>query len=402
VAGTSTATITVAEFDALEAIVDGWKEVSLRFNTPITLSTTVYPTIEFGVSSTQAAGSRWEILGVAAPAITGTPGNQLNLVSSPNTLGIATYGAPVSGSAIAESWFPQIGPYVTSPTLDPTADVSFLLAQDLPLVTGFTALTASQPVTGIGLDCGLNPAFIPSAIGYVRLGWSAVASSVPASGFGYYEVQRSDSLTDWQTIAKMTSPAASGFNDFEARIGLLSSYRMRAVDYFGFYNAWSSTATVTVTAPGVTGTSITADDHVLVFTTNAAQSGVYNLAYCLAWEGTPIESFAFPEADMVQLQAMYDRDFFIAFHPTERGGDRWSRDILVQAAAISPETLPDFTSLRDMAWAAVPYVCVRDEDGNRWFANVVVPAGRVRNNRNLYTASLSVTEVTATAAEITV
>jgi hypothetical protein len=399
--GASTATISVADFDALTEIVDRWREVSLRWDTPLALSNASYPFLNW--ASTNTAGNRFEILGVGAPAITGILGvTQLNLVTTPNTLNLTTYGQPVSGGLISESWMPQLGPYVSGASFDPSSDVSFLLAQDLDPVTGFSAIQFSQAVTGIGLNCGLNPAFIPSAIRYVQLTWSATSASVPVTGFGYYEIQRSDTITDWQTIAKMTSPGATGFNDFEARIGLLTSYRIRAVDVFGFYNAWSTSATVTLTAPGVVGTSIGANDHVLVFTTNATQSGVYNLAYSMAWEDTPIEEFALPEANFTQLQAMYDRDFFTAFRPLERGGESFSRQILVQAAAIDPETLADFTSLRNMAWASVPYICVRDEDGNRWFANVQVPTGRVMKNRTLYLAQIDVIEVTATANQVTV
>jgi hypothetical protein len=112
------------------------------------------------------------------------------------------------------------------------------------------------------------------------------------------------------------------------------------------------------------------------------------------------EDFAFPEAGFVQLQLMYNKDFYTAFRPLERGGERFSRTVLVQAAAIAPETLADFTALRDMAWDAVNYICVRDEDGNRWFATVIVPAGRVLRDRRLYLAPVDIIEVTATPTPV--
>ena len=112
------------------------------------------------------------------------------------------------------------------------------------------------------------------------------------------------------------------------------------------------------------------------------------------------ESFAFPESQFVQLQAMYNRDYFTAFRPTERGGEQFSRTLLVQAAAIAPETLGDFTSLRDMAWADTSYICVRDEDGNRWFATILVPGGRVLRDRRLYMAPVEIIEVTDTPSEV--
>ena len=97
---------------------------------------------------------------------------------------------------------------------------------------------------------------------------------------------------------------------------------------------------------------------------------------------------------------MFDRDFFTAFRPLERGGEQFSRTLLVQAAAIAPPTLGDFRALRDMAWDTVSYICVRDEDGNRWLANVVVPSGRVQRSRTLYFAQVNVAEVTATPSPV--
>lgn len=221
----------------------------------------------------------------------------------------------------------------------------------------------------------------------------------PLYYFRYNELQRMDTLdTDWHTIMKATSPAITSFNDYEARVGIQSSYRIRAVDVYDFPGPWSSTVTATVPEPGVTiGCS---DGHLLIFTSNEQQDGSINLAYSSVWEGRVEESFAFPESRFVELQAMYNRDFFTAFRPTERGGEQFSRTVLVQAAAIDPETLADFTSLRDMAWANVSYICVRDEDGNRWFATVLVPSGRVLRDRRLYLAPVEVIEVTDTPSEV--
>lgn len=223
----------------------------------------------------------------------------------------------------------------------------------------------------------------------------------PGFWFGHYELQRMDTVTtDWQTIMKATNPGLITFNDYEARVGIESSYRIRAVDVYDFPGPWSSTVTATVTEPGVTiGCT---GGHLLIFTSNEEQDGSINLAYSSVWEaGQSVEeTFAFPESQFVQLQAMYNRDFFTAFRPTERGGEQFSRNLLVQAAAIAPETLADFTSLRDMAWANVSYICVRDEDGNRWFSTVLVPGGRVLRDRRLYMAPVEIIEVTDTPSEV--
>jgi hypothetical protein len=222
----------------------------------------------------------------------------------------------------------------------------------------------------------------------------------PDFNFGFYELQRQDPLAGWQAIMMATGPAVTGFSDFEARVGLQSDYRIRAVDVYQFPGPWSLTVSATIPAPGVTGTLIGANSHVLVFTTNERQNGSRNLAYCTAWEGSVEEGFIFPEAGTNQLQPMFNRDFFTAFRPMERGGEQFTRTLLVQAAAISPETLANFTSLRDMAWENVSYICVRDEDGNRWLASITIPDARVLRDRRLYLASVGIAEVTDTPSPV--
>jgi hypothetical protein len=199
--------------------------------------------------------------------------------------------------------------------------------------------------------------------------------------------------------AELIDGVTTVFNDFEARIGVATSYRIRLIGLYGFEGPWSDEVSALLLAPGVIiGCP---GGHILTFTSNERQSGAINLAYSSVWfEQNVTEDFTFPEASFVQLQPMYDRDFFTAFRPTERGGEQFTRTVLVQAAAIDPETLADFRSLRDMAWGNVSYICVRDEDGNRWFATVAVPGGRVLNNRRLYMAPVQIAEVTATPSPV--
>lgn len=215
------------------------------------------------------------------------------------------------------------------------------------------------------------------------------------------ELQRMDPLdTDWHTIMLTDSPYVYSFNDYEARIGLPASYRIRFLTQYDFPGPWSNVITTTIPTPGVSGTAVGPGSHIMVFSTNEIQTGFLNVAYSNAWEQQVREDFTFPEAGFVQMQQMFGKDFFTAFHPTERGGDQFSRDLLVQAAAIAPETLADFTTLRNMAWSAVSYICVRDEDGNRWFANVQVQNGNVQDYRKLYQAHVQINEVTSTPSQV--
>jgi hypothetical protein len=595
------ASITPAAFDLLPEIINGWKQVTLTLNPTTTMGTIPSPSPRFRFRAfNELPGNRWEILGACAPALSGIPGNYFNLVPSPNQLYEATYQPP--GGAQAEIlWSPQgVGsPPVTALTDDDSSDAVLMFAQSMPTITGFTVATATQTLTGIGLDCGVNPCCIPSALLYNRITWplpvntgvgtddftrtvfngwgtssdghawttSGTAADFLVDGtqgritpaiinssrfvwmniggpdqdirgtvriadtaesgllttgilgrltdgsnfyslrfkygpsssqlvltkrvanvdtdlitmtvpqlnpntaayrfmrfqikgnillgkvwganetepdwmivssdtslttgnnagflarddtaaatptnfyyddftvrapdywFGSYELQRMDTVdTTWQTIMRATGPSTTGFSDYEARVGILSSYRIRGVDVYDFAGPWSSTVTITIPSPGASGGCIS-QGHVLLFSTNERQDGSSNLAYSSVWEGQVSEDFTFPESSFVQLQAMYNRDFFTAFRPTERGGEQFQRTLLVQAAAISPPTLADFTSLRDMAWDDVSYICVRDEGGNRWFSTVVVPSGRVLHNRKLYMAPVQVIEVTDTPSE---
>ena len=390
--------ITVADFDALPEIVDGWKEVTIFWGVGVTMGGGTGGPVRW-TSTGETAGNRWEILGAASPALSGIPGNLLNLAPTASQLYLPTYEPP-AGSTYEMTWMPQgvSSPYVSGMADDDSSDAFVMVSQSPPTVTGLAAAAASQEVTGIGQNCDLDPCGIPTDILYANISWTSV-TSIPASGFGAYELQRSDPYTDWATIALITDRAASGFADYELRVGIETSYRIRALNIYDFEGGWSSEVTITLASPGVSGSCLD-DAHVLIFTSNVSQEGDYNLAYSSVWEGTVTEDFAFPEAGFTQLQAMYNRDYFVAFRPDERGGDVFTRTVLVQAAAISPLTLSGFTQLSDMAWADLPYVCVRDEEGNRWFANVSVPGGRVQLNRSIYMSTLTITQVTDTPTPV--
>lgn len=216
---------------------------------------------------------------------------------------------------------------------------------------------------------------------------------------GSLEIQRRDAVTtDWQTVMLTESPGCViQFNDFEARVGVLSEYRMRTLNALDFAGPWV-TGSGTITSPGVVMANSGSANSVLMFTTN--EESASNLAYVMQWEGAPVEEFLFPEVETLALQRMFGRDFAIAFHPLERGGDRFNRTILVNAAAIALPSLANFRGLRDLAWADLDYVCVRDELGNRWFATVIVPSGDVRSDRTIYLARITVSEATDTASPV--
>lgn len=380
-----TASITVSDFDDLDEIADGWKEVTLRFSSPTPSfgNSAAASTYEW-VSNETNPGNQWQVLG--ASAVVYDPDTPSTPISGTDDLGITTYGG-ITGFATYDG------------VADDNSDLTILFAQEMPAVSGLAVQVSSLSVTGIGTTCELIYAdCVPTGISYHSLTWTPLsASTMPASGFGYYELQRSDAETDWQTILHATSPLVSGFADYEARVGIASNYRIRFQHRLLFPSNWSSTVSSTISAPGVTGTDVA--NGVLIFTTNNVQDGSRSLAYSMQWETDVQENFSFIEAASVKLQQMYGRDFQVAFRPLERGGERFQRTLLVQAAAVPDGLIQHgFSSLRDLAWEDVPYICVRDELGDRWLATVIVPDGKVQRNRRLYLATIDVIEVTDTAS----
>lgn len=376
---TQVVTITPAALDALDEIVDGWREVTLRFSVVPTFDNSGTTSQWTFQSSNTTINSQWQVLGAySLGAASGTF----------NTDG-ATYGSATARLVSAVTTSPPNG-----------ADAVLMFSQDPPAVTGLAVVEETQALT-VGTECTLTPDCTPTGLTRHHLTWQPISTTtVPVTGFGYYELQRSDDVdATWNTIMKTSSQFVTGFYDYEARVGVSSSYRIRSANVLDFRGAWSSTVSHTLTSPGVSG--IGDGNSVLLFTTNELQDGSGNLAYVMAWERNVSEDFTFPEAGDVQLQQLYRRDFVTAFRPTERGGERFTRDVLVQNCAVSTGRMRDgFTSLRDMAWNEVSYVCVRNELGDRWFATVLVPSGSVTRNRRLYIAQVGVVEVTATPSQV--
>lgn len=394
----SAASITVADFDVLEEIMDGWKEVTLRLDVAPTMGALTPDPQWVFLSPSEVAGSRWEVLAVQAPAVSGIPGDLLQLVNpSGQRLGPTTYQPPV-GDTVELSTLSMYASGGIATQND--VDACMIFSQDPYTVTGFALQLLSQTVTGIGQGCNGDPCCIPTAISYARLTWPALSMSV--SGFGAFELQRLDSLSGWQTIMSASNTGVTGFNDYEARVGVASVYRIRVLNLYRFAGAWSDQVTGTVVTPGITiscAGNITSPAGVLIFTSNSVQSGSSNLAYVEQFDRSVEEAFTFVEAGTQQLRRQYRRDYQVAYRPTERGGEAFSRVLLVQGAAGALPNMANMTSLRNLAWADLPYVCVRDELGNRWLANVNVPGGTIAQ-RSLYLATVGITEVTATPTEV--
>lgn len=373
--GLSTASISVADFDALPEIVDGWREVTLRFATAPSFATTAGDIDWKWTAAGELVGNQWQILAASGPSPTGT-----------QSIAKATYYAPF-GDTVDLTW---MSPSISGTAEDTLGDATLIFSQDPMPVSGFAVALASQDLT-YAQRCGVTSPNVPTQLRYVNLTWSA-QTFLPVTGFGQYELERYDAVDGaWRQIMNASSLAVTGFADYEARVSIPTYYRIRTCNLLDFCGPWVTGGPITITGTGVT---IGGDGNgLLMLTTN--RQPTLNAAYTMNWEnGPPIETFTLPEADQVQLSRMYGKDYFTAFFPTERGGEQFTRLILVNAGAISPPSLADAVGLRNLTYANVRYICVRDELGNRWFANVRVPEDAVRFDRTVYLATVQITLLT--------
>lgn len=217
---------------------------------------------------------------------------------------------------------------------------------------------------------------------FIALTWSPSATGNPdVSG---YDVDRMDPLSpDWERVAFVAGRLVTQWEDHEARIGVATSYRIRAVLTSGVTGDWS--ATISALQP--------IGQVALSFTSNFATG--MGVAYPEVWDTQETtRGFAFNEFQDVSLQTIYARNRPIASHPIERQGVSFSRTVLVSAGcSVSLPTLDQFSPMRDLAWAPIPYVCVRDGEGNRWFASLVVPDGSGVRPGERWLAEIGVTEI---------
>lgn len=365
--------ISYASFVDFDEIRDGWRKAIVELDTPITLDGLGTP-VRLLVWSDSDDTRCWEILGAS---------------SNPTTYASGTTGAACGYGG--DSAYALLG--ITTPDYTVyTADLMIGLAQAMPDVEDLAVAQETQALSTID-PCGTGQPGIPTGLVYNALSWTEITSAA-VSGFGHYQVQRRDTTMDagvWETIAEITSPYVTELDDYEPRVGVESSYRIRMVHATGVVGDWSDSVESTIVAPGVTGRCV--DTGVMVMTTNADPAA--NAAYVSS--GGRGEDFTFVEAGWESLSPLFGRDYQYVVRPAERGGVTFTRPVTVNNVGIPDETLDNgFTSLRDLAWDAVPYVCVRDELGNRWLSSLTVPSGNVRRHDDAGGSHTMVAQVTVT------
>jgi hypothetical protein len=275
-----------------------------------------------------------------------------------------------------------------------SSDLLATLVEVPPAVTGVGARDGALTAHHVTICSGeaACPGCSEDTMPYAQVSWSPVPESDPDT-VGY-QVDRLDDLDpDWQRVASVAGRTTDAWNDLEPLIGVRTQYRVRALRSDGVVGDWSDPASITV--PG--------GQVALAFSSNAATG--MGCVYPEVWDREVVRDFTFREFDDVELRRMHGRNREVAFRPLERRGTGFTRRLLLAAGCKLTPVLPSmdlFQPLRDLAWAPIPYVCVRDGEGNRWYASLDVPEGTNRRGdaqgSELWTADIGIVEAADTPA----
>lgn len=229
-------------------------------------------------------------------------------------------------------------------------------------------------------------------IEFARFTWQQ-PGGFSQSDFLRWDVERHTTYDGWQLVASIPTWTDLSIDDYEARINVATKYRVSLVRKDNVASDPVESGLITLNGDGVE----------LLFTSNVRPS--MNIAHNdTGTSGTPPRDYEIPEASELVLRTVYGRDYAVAFRPTERRGVVFQRTLLLNALDPTPApTTQIFDPLVDLAHADLPYVCVRDTHGGRWFAAIAVPNGIftiVGTVQNVH-ATIAVREVTATPFVLT-
>lgn len=305
-----------------------------------------------------------------------------NVHTTDQTFGSSTdqaEGVFMSGSPSAETQLSDV---------DFSSDLLVVLADVPAAVTGVATSVGSLTAHHAEVcdpNAGECQGCADDTMPYATLTWAAAPSGTPdISG---YQVDRMDDLdTDWRRVASVDGRTTEVWYDHEVSIGVTTQYRLRVVREDDVVGEWSDPVSVRV-PPG---------QIALAFSSNFATG--MGCVFPEVWDGNEVvRDWEFLEAGDIKLSTMYGRNRHVAFRPLERRGQGWQRTLLMSAmCSVLPPSLAQFDPLRDLAWAPIPYVCIRDGEGNRWYASLGVTGGHDRRSgpsTDLWTADITVAEV---------
>jgi len=283
-------------------------------------------------------------------------------------------------------------PTEVAPTGPWSADALITMAAVPPAVTGVSTATGSWSAHDAMIcscadtDDGATGC-ASDTLPFIRLSWSRAPATTPSTEG--YNVERLDAHlgAEWEPVAYVDGVHVTSWDDHEPGIGVVSQYRVQVVQSDGLTGDWSTPVSQFL-APGQVALS---------FSSNAATG--MGCVYPEVWERDEvIRDRSFTEFDAVELRRFHGRNMPVAFRSLERSGETFRRTLLLSAGCVVARPSRDvFRPLRDLAYAPVPYVCIRDGEGNRWYTSLLVPDGVNRRaddaGNELWLADIQATEV---------
>jgi hypothetical protein len=340
-----TLTVTPAQIAALpDYFTDGWKALRMQLPSPGALAATTQYYIQFSSSAVSSAAA-W---GVAVVA-TGNVGN---------TAGVGSTTDAGTANGAEQAFY------------DVLANVSTVPTAPASMTAALGAQSVDQTICCV------------AEIERADLSWSVTALG---GSFLRYEIERSENAgSTWTDVANIALEATTTWKDYEAVRGVGATYRIRVVRTDGAFSAWT-TAAATITKPTV--------NNALYLVSNFDPT--YNLAYDYAAE----RNYDFNEEPEQVTQGVYMRDYQLGFNPIEYRGTTGNFTLKVGVDDKVPpgggKGINAFAPLRDIARAALPYVCVLDALGNRLLSLLRVPSGEHQGYGEIYMATIAAVEVTA-------
>lgn len=216
-------------------------------------------------------------------------------------------------------------------------------------------------------------------------------------GFGSTEIERSDNEgATWYPICHITDEFVELFEDYEWQGKHSTLYRARTFRGDGVPSDYTTEIEVDI-SQGRCG---------LAFVSNEQPD--LNVFYPDVGLGSvPERTFSWPRERQV-FQPL-NRDYQVVFTGLEDRGTVQSVELFVRGGPVNDDQTPcvadpcaDYTlrgedvfdPLKDIAFADLSYVCVRNEEANRWFANLEVPEGTWNVEGDMWAAPLNIIEVT--------
>jgi hypothetical protein len=231
---------------------------------------------------------------------------------------------------------------------------------------------------------------------YINLSWDIfVEPEEECVAFGWYEIERSYDQVNWDVIAQIDSIEVDAAADIEMRANTTVYYRIRVVRSDGAPSDWSDieSAIAPMSGPG------------LSFTLNAAPE--LSVGY---QDIGQVREFSFPENfEAFQPQG---QNFQVFYREIEDRGVTFTAKLRIRAGREACLPLCDeptenlfgddvFGPLKAICREGAPYVCVRNESGNVWYAFVTTPTGQwiqhgmeIDGGFGIYTMDIEVSQVT--------